>query len=260
MNFIFEDDFDFKKELEEMEPVGSTCLITGTPLFDECTLNCNHSYNYDSIFTEVYNQKINPKFKNDIFLKDNELKCPYCRKIQRGLLPEREKIFRVTTINKDYAIDPNIVPTVECLKKFKAGICAMPTCSKKQVTFIKRLNEHVCCFHIKIPKTQLMRHIKLHKYLLKYPNTDIPYFALWEDIKKEEADEKLKAKADAKQAKDQAKADAKQAKDQAKADAKQAKDQAKADAKQAKAEAKQAKDQAKDQAKADAKTIHLIAS
>ena len=240
MNFVFEDDFDFKKELQNnVESTSSTCLITGNPITDECKLKCNHSYNYDSLFTEVYNQKINPKFKNDIHLKDNELKCPYCRKIQQELLPERQKIFRVTTKNKEYELDPNIVPTVECLRIFEQGKCALPSCSKKQVTFIKRLNQHVCCFHIKIPKIQLTRHIKLHKYLLKYPDTvmeDIP--SLFENIKKEEANEKQQAKADAKQAKEQAKADAKQAKEQAKADAKQAKEQAKADAKQAKEQAK----------------------
>ena len=256
MNFVFEDDFDFKKELQKnVESSSSMCLITGNPIIDECKLKCNHSYNYDSLFKEVYNQKINPKFKNDIHLKDNEIKCPYCRKTQQGLLPERNKIFRVTTINKDYEIDPNIVPTVDCLQNFKNGKCALPSCNKKQVTFLKRLNENVCCFHIKIPKTQLLRHIKLHNYLLKYPETtmeDIPY-TLWEEIKKEEMDTKLKLKAEAKQAKDEAKAQAKQAKDEAKAQAKQAKDEAKAQAKQAKDEAKAQAKQAKDEAKAQAK-------
>lgn len=246
MNFVFEDDFDFKKELQNnLESTSSTCLITGNPIVDECKLKCNHSYNYDSLLTEVYNQKINPKFKNDVHLKDNEVKCPYCRKIQQGLLPERQKIFRVTTINKDYELDPIIVPTVECLQNFEQGKCALPSCNKKQVTFIKRLNEHVCCFHMKIPKTQLVKHIKLHNYLLKYPDT-IVEDSLFEKIKKDEMDEKCKLKADAKQAK----ADAKQAKEQAKADAKQAKIQAKADAKLA-----------KEQAKADAKQAkHLIVS
>lgn len=229
MNFVFEDDFDFKKELQKnIESSSSMCLITGNPIIDECKLKCNHSYNYDSLFKEVYNQKINPKFKNDTHLKDNEIKCPYCRKTHQGLLPERNKIFRVTTINKDYEIDPNIVPTVDCLQNFKNGKCALPSCNKKQVTFLKRLNEDVCCFHMKIPKTQLLRHIKLHNYLLKYPETtmeDIPYYSLWEEIKKDENDTKLKIKAEAKQAKEEAKAQAKQAKEQAK---KEAKAQAKA--------------------------------
>ena len=227
MNFVFEDDFDFKKELQMTDELScSSCLITGNPIIDECKLKCNHSYNYDSIFTEVYNQKINPKFKNDIHLKDNELRCPYCRKTQQGLLPDRQKIFRVTTVNKDYEIDPNIVPTVESLKDFKHGRCALPSCNKKQVTFLKRLNEDVCCFHIKIPKTQLLRHIKLHNYLLKHPETtmeDIPYYTLWEEIKNEEMNTKLALKMEAKQVKEQAKAEAKQAKEQAKAEAKQAK-------------------------------------
>jgi len=209
MNFIFEDGFDFKKELHEPMQETSGCLITGNPVVDECKLKCNHTYNYDAIFTEVYNQKINPKFKNDVHLKDNELKCPYCRKIQKALLPEREKVFRVTTTNKDYEVDSNIVPTVECLKAFTNGKCAMPSCNKKQVTFLKRLNDNVCCFHIKIPKAQLLRQIKVHDYLLKNPGTDIPYYTLWEEMQKDEIIAKEQAKADAKQAKEQAKADAK---------------------------------------------------
>ena len=227
MNFVFEDGFDFKSELEkDSDSDVNVCLITGNPITDECKLKCNHKYNYDSLFTEVFNQKINPKFKNDIRLKDNEFKCPYCREIQRELLPPRKKIFRVTTTDRDYEIDSNIVSTVEHLHLFREGKCSLPSCNKKQVTFLERLKNDVCCFHIKIPKTQLTRNIKLHNYLLKHTDSslsDVPYFSLWEEIQKDELQAKEQAKADAKQAKEQAKADAKQAKEQAKADAKQAK-------------------------------------
>ena len=220
MNFVFENDFDFKSEMQKIdEPSTNTCLISGNPLIDKCVLDCNHVYNYDSIFTEIYNQKMNPKFKNDIRLKDNELKCPYCRKIQKGLLPPRKKIFRVTTTNKDYELDPLIVPTVDYLHLFEEGVCALPSCVKKQVTFLQRLNASVCCFHIKLPKTQLTKSIKLHNYLLKHPTTsltDIPYFSLWEEIQKDSDLAKKQAKAEAKAAKEQAKAAAKAAKEQAK--------------------------------------------
>ena len=220
MKFVFEDDFDFKSEIQKKnESETDVCLITGNIITDECKLKCNHKYNYDSLFTEVFNQKINPKFKNDIRLKDNEFKCPYCREIQRQLLPPRQKIFRVTTLDRDYEIDPNVVSTVEHLRVFKEGLCSLPSCNKKQVTFLERLKHDVCCFHIKLPKTQLIRDIKLHNYLLKHPEcslSDIPYFSLWEEIQKDELQAKEQAKAAAKLAKEQAKAEAKAAKEQAK--------------------------------------------
>ena len=52
MNFVFEEEFDFKKELESTSNTN-TCLITGNLLIDECKLECNHSFNYDSIFRLV---------------------------------------------------------------------------------------------------------------------------------------------------------------------------------------------------------------
>jgi len=258
MNFIFEDEFDFKKELQEPEETCATCLITGNPITDICTLKCNHSYNYDSIFTEVYNQKINPKFKNDTPLKNDQIKCPYCRKRQRGLLPERQKIFRITTIDKDYEVDPNIVPTIEILRQFKEEKCSVPLCNKKQVIFLKRLNEFVCCFHFKIPKTKLVREIKLHNHLLKYPDIEYTHHdALWEHIQKEEdiaKHEKEQAKIMTKHEKEQAKIMTKHEKEQAKIMAKHEKEQAKIMAKQ---EKEQAKIMAKQEKEANQKKLHI---
>lgn len=93
-NYIIEDDVDFYSELNKPEePDGTdksdekTCLITGKILErNSITLDCNHSFNYISIFNELCRQKtfnINDPFP----MRINEIKCPYCRQITRNILP-----------------------------------------------------------------------------------------------------------------------------------------------------------------------------
>ena len=66
------------------------CLITNEKLTDKfIKLNCGHKFNY----IPLYNDLINYKFKYNNMeshhnkLKFNELRCPYCRNKQVGLLP-----------------------------------------------------------------------------------------------------------------------------------------------------------------------------
>jgi len=65
------------------------CLISGEKLVKySVTLDCGHTFNYDSIFNEVYQQKCNPKRLETQRLRINQLKCPYCRNIQPKFLPQ----------------------------------------------------------------------------------------------------------------------------------------------------------------------------
>ena len=204
------------------------CLISGEPLVETVELTCGHKFNYGPLFKEVFNQKINPSFKNDVVrLKVNEYKCPYCRKIQTELLNnDKISVYSVTSLDADYELDSKICHTADFLSLFTVGTCVFPNCTKKFV--IKRPVGNVCCFHIRTSKKDL--------------NTKEAKLAKLAEAKLKKAEEKAKAKEEAKIAKEEAKMAKAEEKAKAKEVAKLAKAvekaKAKEEAKLAKAEEK----------------------
>lgn len=93
--------FDFFEELfkcvgENKKIDDKVCLISGDPLIQySVTLECGHTFNYDEIFNEVYQQKCNPKRLETQRLRINELKCPYCRNIQQKILPQLNDVYEL---------------------------------------------------------------------------------------------------------------------------------------------------------------------
>lgn len=90
---------------EENQTFGintNKCLITLLPLENNyVTLECGHKFNYNAIFNDVYNHKKNFQHLESIRLKDNQIRCPYCRNIQQKLLPPiegRENIYGINTL------------------------------------------------------------------------------------------------------------------------------------------------------------------
>jgi len=81
-------------EIEDNEEIShdynNTCLITNQPLIDKyVSLNCGHKFNYIPIYNDIVNhkQKFNYMESSSRKLNTNEIRCPYCRKKQDGLLP-----------------------------------------------------------------------------------------------------------------------------------------------------------------------------
>tara|TARA_R110001599_G_scaffold53815_1_gene150040 strand:+ start:301 stop:1014 length:714 start_codon:yes stop_codon:yes gene_type:complete len=88
------DDMDDTNESKD-----ETCLITGEKLNDDhLTLECKHKFNYAPMFEEVVSQK-KPTQLETTRLKKNQIKCPYCRKVQSGVLPYREGDKKYISIN-----------------------------------------------------------------------------------------------------------------------------------------------------------------
>ena len=84
---------------DEINESDSVCLISNQPLEENpIKLACGHKFNYDSIFNEIKSQK-NPNHLETQRLYHNELKCPYCRTVQKGLLPSRENYPNVSGVN-----------------------------------------------------------------------------------------------------------------------------------------------------------------
>ena len=66
---------------------NNMCLITNENLDSNyIKLDCGHKFNYVPLFNEVIYQK-KKKILDNNYLKINEIKCPYCRKITKELLP-----------------------------------------------------------------------------------------------------------------------------------------------------------------------------
>jgi hypothetical protein len=124
--YNIEGDIDFFSELYKSldneenncktEEDNNLCLITNQPLVDKfVTMDCGHKFNYSPLFNDLVNHK--KKFNNmegtSTHLKMNEIRCPYCRKKNTGLLPYYEelglaKITGVNYIDINYSIANDI--------------------------------------------------------------------------------------------------------------------------------------------------------
>lgn len=80
---------ELSKELYTDNPnLDCKCLITHAPLQDNyITLCCNHKFIYIALYNEVVKQKTRYNSLETTILKLNEIKCPYCRTINKQLLP-----------------------------------------------------------------------------------------------------------------------------------------------------------------------------
>jgi hypothetical protein len=117
--------------------INNKCLITGDELSDKyITLECQHSFNYIPLMNEVLQWKRNYKnknycYKNKISL-NNQLVCPYCRTVTRGILPwfdtvEGETIPKTKWVNwpKSAWYFKN-----KCLYRFSSGKKKGECCGK----------------------------------------------------------------------------------------------------------------------------------
>tara|TARA_B100000902_G_scaffold162469_1_gene157780 strand:- start:386 stop:1156 length:771 start_codon:yes stop_codon:yes gene_type:complete len=124
--------FDFQKELLELLSTEDTvndnvCLISNLPLENNCIkLACGHKFNYCSIFNEIKYQK-NPNHLETQKLYTSEIKCPYCRTVQKGLLPSRDNFQNIIGVNwpKKYQYKPN-----KCKYTYLSGKRKGTSCGK----------------------------------------------------------------------------------------------------------------------------------
>jgi hypothetical protein len=68
----------------------NVCLITNEPLIDlHVKMNCGHSFNYEPLYKDLVNHltKFNNMEGSTGVLGKNEIRCPYCRSKQKGVLP-----------------------------------------------------------------------------------------------------------------------------------------------------------------------------
>lgn len=136
---------DFNKQLYMMmaqeEKIISNeneniCLITNNKLTDNFVkLCCGHKFNYEAIFNEVKKQKVKYNHLEVTRLKKHQIKCPYCRTIQNGLLPLVEGFEKIRYVNYPEALQhlPNKCSYIFASGKKKGQTCGKG-CSKKYCT------------------------------------------------------------------------------------------------------------------------------
>jgi hypothetical protein len=97
--YLVEGDINFFAELKKtiraasVQPADKTCLITNNALMDNSvTLPCNHTFNYIPLYNEIKIQKCVKNAAETAKLLMNEIKCPYCRKIHKTVLPYYEEL------------------------------------------------------------------------------------------------------------------------------------------------------------------------
>jgi len=102
--YNIEGNIDFFSELykslddtNNSESDNNCCLITTHLLTDKFVeLNCGHKFNYIPLYNDIFNHK--KKFNNmegsASSLKMNEIRCPYCRKKQVGVLPYYPELIK----------------------------------------------------------------------------------------------------------------------------------------------------------------------
>ena len=99
MNYTIENGLNFYETLQQTmalhdaennEQDNGICLISNTPLDAHFfTFECGHKFNYAPIFNDISNhkKKYNHMENGKGHLNMNEIRCPFCRKKQTGVLP-----------------------------------------------------------------------------------------------------------------------------------------------------------------------------
>ena len=116
--------FNFNEELYKAlnneKKEENICLISHSQLEKfHIVLDCKHSFNYIPLYNEVINQKLgsssNIEYKR---LNVSEIKCPYCRNIQEGILPSYPFV-KTHNISKKYSVN---TPEKYVKKKNKCNV------------------------------------------------------------------------------------------------------------------------------------------
>ena len=190
--YTIEGNINFQEELyklldEDSDNEDELCQITGLPLKDKhVILECNHHFNYDALYKEIYKQKYefktydsNSLTKKDVLkFRDSKLdyfiKCPYCRNMQFSILPYYEElglkqIYGINSLDKTlpntiimhnpsnnqanvYYGNPNYTFNMYGVT-FKSGECCQTmnsfgdTCSQKYICTIPNTQLSYCKYH-----------------------------------------------------------------------------------------------------------------
>lgn len=200
-----------EEEDQNKKDTDNICLITNQQLTDKFVeLNCGHKFNYIPLYNDIYNHK--KKFNNMegpiSLLKINEIRCPYCRKKQQGVLPYYPELIS-QKINGVNIYDDSLLNNISNQPKpfYNFGKCdfviTTPLLETNQllklicpVTYVTKLD----CDN----KTYCWRHAKIMNKMFEKEKKDKEKEAqkkIKDEAKQKEKEEKNKIKEEEKQKK-----------------------------------------------------------
>lgn len=104
-----EDNDEPQYNLVEDNIKDGNCLITNEKLKKGyVTLSCNHSFNYIPLYNDLVYHKKSLNLETQ-YLKTNEIRCPYCRNKQVGLIPYYNMDGVKKIIGVNYIKQPNTI-------------------------------------------------------------------------------------------------------------------------------------------------------
>ena len=236
--YIIEGGLDFYEELyksldieeknEKTEEDNNLCLITNQLLRENFVqLNCGHKFNYGPIFLDLKNhkQKFNGIEGSSGKLATNEIRCPYCRTKQNGVLPYYEelgfpKINGVNDINPFTSSKPSLHSYKPC--EFISLNTSFDPSGNNPTEFDNNNSgncKFIKCFHYVTQSLIVNGEEKCYcwthkKHVIKKMKYEAKQ-KVKEEVKKAKEEAKLKAKDEAKKAKEEAKEKAKKEKEEA---------------------------------------------
>ena len=244
--YIIEGGIDFYEELyksldveetnEKTEEDNNLCLITNQILVEKFVqLNCGHKFNYVPLFLDLKNhrQKFNGLEGSSSKLAIDEIRCPYCRTKQKGVLPYYEELG-LEKINGVNIVNPYTSSSSHSYSCYKPCEYLKPNPeydpSGNEPIETNKLNKGNCKFHICFSSgTQLG---------YGFENYGDEKYYCWshkkEMIKKYKQDIKIKAKEEANKQKLKLKEEAKKAKEEVKLKEKEEKKKIKEESKKSK--------------------------
>ena len=105
--YFIEENINFYEELyksldkeEDTNNDTNCCLISNLPLTENyVTMCCGHKFNYQPLFYDILNHKKKFNSMERHYLKSSDIRCPYCRNVQKKLLPYVEGYPKVHGVN-----------------------------------------------------------------------------------------------------------------------------------------------------------------
>jgi hypothetical protein len=235
IKYLIEGNIDFFSELykslddeenpNKTELDNNLCLISKLPLTDNFVkLVCGHQFNYIPLYNDIVNHKL--KFNNmeatQGHLRSNQIRCPYCRKVQNGLLPYYDNIPGVKKIDKVNYINSDSENKQTNSTNPKFGHCSFMYESINFNPELPESNENpkmICCnkyTYFYLIENDSNKYCYEHLNMAKKMNT----LKKKEEMKKAKVETKKKEKEEKQKAKDELKLAVKLAKEEAKKEAK----------------------------------------
>jgi hypothetical protein len=127
------------------------CLITYLPLTDKfVTLQCGHKFNYAPLFNDLYayKKKMNQLEMSHDRLLIHEIRCPYCRAKQSGVLPFYEELSHAKTNGVNWLHPSNVTKSYNV-----AQYCHIAECTHCRTNDLQYCTTHYkqkqpLCMHI----------------------------------------------------------------------------------------------------------------